>query len=298
MWFFFVAIFDMCRQYRISEILHKIIRVTHLELKSSVRLGVLSGLVAEKERTDLQYKELLKQSNAAFLSNLSTFTTDNAVGSTSSNPIIGGLNNNDELVFSFEVQEKIQRIIPVPRIDLNSADNVYCWLYVRLILQNFGFRVRFRLNMFVGAVLVLVVILQILVLKQVIIASSSKSSTTIHDAMTSVSYFQNMFTISILALFALVLVYFASLVNGEFTMHHGAVASHVLRNKMILHREKRKPSLTAAQTETLIEAIDALDVCISSIEINNAVSPYRVISLFLNRIIVFTLNSAPFRYSE
>ena len=45
--------------------------------------------------------------------------------------------------------------IKVPRISFHTPGNVYSWLYLRGVMQNFGVRVRFRLDCYVGCVTLL-----------------------------------------------------------------------------------------------------------------------------------------------
>ena len=43
----------------------------------------------------------------------------------------------------------------IPRISTAYESNIVAWTYTRILLQNFGDRFRFRLNMFVGQLLLI-----------------------------------------------------------------------------------------------------------------------------------------------
>jgi hypothetical protein len=209
------------------------IRTTHLELQSTVRLGKMSGYVVDREKSDNQYADLLKQSNSAFLTKFSAYSEDTRKKSgtvDSVNPMQKG-KVSKKYDFTEEIRDKVRDMIPVPRVDLDIADNVYSWLYLRLILQNFGFRVRYRINMFVATVLIVVAALMIACINTVFNSSQSDDPNELSEVIVGPVFVKNMLTITIVYVFLLVLVYFGSLVNSEFMMHRGSISAYIGKEK-------------------------------------------------------------------
>lgn len=173
--------------------------------------------------------------------------------------------------------------MPIPRIDLDRADNVYSWLYTRLVLQNFGFRVRYRINMFVAAMLFYVLVIMLVILNEVIEKQQKQTNAADDDAVkeliVNINFVQSMLSTLFFTIFAFLLIYFGSIVNEEFKMHRGAVSSYVLRNRAKLYTEKKNDTLSKEEEEHLHEAVEALIVAQDAIEINNETRPYKIVGI-------------------
>lgn len=280
-WFFYVTIFDMARQYRIARILQKMIRTTHLELQTTVRLGNISGsAAANAQKAAVQLEELVKQSNKAFLNRLSIFRENDkparpASVQVTTNPMTAKATEKKIYDFSDQTKERVAEIIPVPRLSLDSADNVYSWLYIRLVLQDFGYRVRFRLNVYIYVVLFVSFGLMLVAISRLYNAFIDSDNSELGRVMRGQPFIQTLITISIFFLLTIILAYFASLVNEQFMKHRGDMMSYVVKNRAKLYATKKSHEVH----EDLQDAVDALEVTISAIEIKNELSPYRILGV-------------------
>jgi len=54
-------------------------------------------------------------------------------------------------------------MLPIPKISVHTADNVYGWMYARSVMQNYGTRVRFRMDVYVGCTSLLLFVLMIFI---------------------------------------------------------------------------------------------------------------------------------------
>ena len=274
---FYVAIFDMARQYRISRILHKMIRVTHLELTAAVNVGDFSDS---------------SETYANYFSKANNMTCDLPIFDHVVKEIQNPMNKKTEStalrdsinsVMSPDVRMKVSKSMPIPRIDLDRADNVYSWLYTRLVLQNFGFRVRYRINMFVACMLFFTLVLMLVIINKVIetkqIETSNDDDQAVRNLVTNVNFVQSMITTAVFTIFGVLLIYFGSIVNEDFSMHRGAISSYVVRNRSRLYIGKTTGTLSEKEMEDLEEAVDALVVAQEAIEINNETNPYKIVGV-------------------
>jgi hypothetical protein len=272
----------MARQYRIARILQKMIRTTHLELQTTVRLGNISGsAAANAQKEAMQLEDLLKQSNKAFLNRLSMFKGNDkpvrpASVQVTTNPMAAKLTEKRFYDFSDQTKERVSEIIPVPRLSLDSADNVYSWLYIRLVLQDFGYRVRFRLSCYIYIVLFVSFGLMLVSISRLYNAFIDSDSSELPRVLRGHPFIQALITVSIFFLLTIILAYFASLVNEQFMNHRGDMMSYVVKNRAKLYVAKKSHEIH----EDIQDAVDALEVTISAIEIKNELSPYRVIIPF------------------
>jgi hypothetical protein len=281
LWFFYVAIFDAARQYRIARILHKLIRTTHLELQTTVRLGN-SGNSGQQKKS-AQLADLIKQSNQSFLKRLSQFRPADdgrekgaVLQDSVTNPMATKASMRKAIEFSEETKIRVAEIIPVPRLNLDCADNVYSWLYIRIVLQNFGFRVRNRIDIYVSIVLFVILGLMAATIGKLYRASQSSDNSMLSDTLKGQVFVQIQIVVGTFLICLIVLAHFGNLVNNQFMTHRGEMMSYMLKNKVKLYHMKKAGEFSSEQREELEDAVGALEVTISAIEINNELSPYRV----------------------
>ncbi len=286
---FYVAIFDMARQYRISRILHKMIRVTHLELNAAVEFGDFG------EGSDT-YSSLFSKANSASCD----IPAIGHIVQDIKNPLNSN-NNNDsnpnntastaprnlavDSMISAQDRIKVSKSMPIPRIDLDNADNVYTWLYARLVLHNFGYRVRYRINMFVACILFFTLVLMLVILNKVIRSSQLGNAGNADDdgvfttLIADVNFVQSMIVTAVFIAFTFLLIYFGSIVNEEFSLHRRAISSYVVRNRSRLYIGKSRNTLSKQEEEDLEEAVEALVIAQEAIEINNETNPYKIVGV-------------------
>ena len=274
---FYVAIFDMARQYRISRILHKMIRVTHLELTAAVDM---EGTAEDSNSYNNFFSNMNKASLDVTLVDGPDVNIQNPLNTTFRS---NSLEKTISSVITTKDRLRISKMIPVPRIDLGRADNVYSWLYCRLILQNFGFRVRYRINLFVAVILFFTMVLMLVILNEVIekkqYESNNDDARAVKALVTNVNFVQSMIATAVFTVFAFLLIYFASIVNYEFSLHRGAISSYVVRNRSELYIGKSMNKLSEDEQHHLHEAVEALVVAQEAIEINNEANPYKIIGI-------------------
>jgi hypothetical protein len=97
----------------------------------------------------------------------------------------------------------------LPRIDARSDSNIVTWTYCRVMLQSFGDRFRFRLDVFVGIVSALVLLLAAIAL---ILAFSTSNGTRIFF---SAFFLQVLLAVCVVLLFLITLSFEGSQWNRE-----------------------------------------------------------------------------------
>jgi hypothetical protein len=143
----FVVIYDVIRGRKGFHYIRRMMRLTDFEYdKRVIRLGRLpmreiDKFHSQKERDNInRYIKHVTSSKSDGESKRSSTKSRNKAHSTAEF-------HTDEIGL---IHVKEEDFAHIPRISVKYESNVMVWAYTRLMLQNFGDRFRFRLDVFIG----------------------------------------------------------------------------------------------------------------------------------------------------
>ena len=159
----------------------------------------------------------------------------------------------------------------------------YTQTYSRLILQYFGDRFRFRLDIFVGIIVVTVIIL---ITSGLLIAFEEKNK----EFLTSCFMFQSMFTVFIVFIFLIIFSFTGAQTNDELDHHRGDLTAHIIKaeRQRTTFLSKLQAGYCTKYYEAELERIDNRQKTLETYQ--NTVSEY-------NNLKPFTVVGIPARYA-
>lgn len=171
----------------------------------------------------------------------------------------------------------------LPRINFDHSHNIVAWTHARLVMQNFGERFRFRIELYVIASITMLVIMMAVGLLNMGMAA---------DRMTlffTPWFLQTLLSVTMCIAFNVAIMHTGSAVNESLESHSQTMCTHSLR----LHRKieslhsamhcdtsSSTDALTSAallkEAEKLGEVAEKLEAMRSVVETNTQQRPYKV----------------------
>ena len=167
----------------------------------------------------------------------------------------------------------------VPKVDLRYAQNVYSWMYTRLILQSYGKRMLFRFDSYIGAYLVIGLGLTIALIYNTFIA-------TPYELFAMPIFVHTLLFVFVLLTVMSLIIYLFSNVNDRYCEHLQAISLNELKleselSKLIGKKENLMfANKNCGDVEQEIwrrdESIKALGRASEVIRISNELNPLKV----------------------
>jgi hypothetical protein len=114
----------------------------------------------------------------------------------------------------------------IPRLSFDCVDNILAWTYTRLALQNFGDRFRFRIDIYVGGTIAIMILLIVVSLAAVFSYNDK------FNALRSSFVLQSLVTVNLIYLFLLVITYLSGLMNEKYKNQKQLLTRHCMRQRM------------------------------------------------------------------
>ena len=168
----------------------------------------------------------------------------------------------------------------LPRICFDNSHNIVAWTHARLVMQNFGERFRFRLELYVIASIAMLVVMMSVGL--LVLGMSSNRIETFLAPW----FLQTLLSVTMCIGFNVMIMYRGAGVNDALRAHNHSLCTHSLRlhrkietchNALLsdtLHGEER--TQVQEELESLESVVEKLESMRSVIETNGELKPYRV----------------------
>jgi hypothetical protein len=163
----------------------------------------------------------------------------------------------------------------IPKLDLDlDASNIYAWLYARLLLQNFGERMLFRMELYVGAYLLVAVALAVIFITGIYSAADPWA------VLARPFYIQ----VAIILFAALLLVQLhiaeAAAVNTEMETHQHSLQLNITKiQARLAWKSESESHTTAKDIEKLKLCVFALENALSATKVSDRSNPLRVFGI-------------------
>eukprot|EP01033_Poteriospumella_lacustris_P007799 gene7799-5610_t len=165
--------------------------------------------VSDVERASTASAAMLRASTASFCS-------------TTMDPTSGALHRYTEI--GERLAEDGGRA-EIPRVSFDDVDNVLAWTFARLALQNFGDRFRFRIDIYVGGTIAIMVVLIVISLAVVF------SYNNRFEALRSSFVLQSLVTVNLIYLFLMAFTFLSGLMNEKYKDQKQLLTRHSLRQR-------------------------------------------------------------------
>jgi hypothetical protein len=167
----------------------------------------------------------------------------------------------------------------LPRMSFDESHNIVAWTHARLVMQNFGERFHFRLELYVIAAMAMLVVMMVLGLLHLGLSDHRM------ETFLMPWFLQSLLSVTMCIAFLVTIMQTGALVNGKMEQHSQTMCSHSLRlNRKAEHL--RVALLTEAdphtreEMERKIEKLNAvaekLEAMRAIIETNTQFKPFRI----------------------
>jgi hypothetical protein len=302
----YVAVVDVLRQKSMFNDLNSMIRLTDIMVTAELSTGAKAISTEEKRHSEMRVAEILsiKPSVAADISKYSRFVfedpdsdsmskTDNEarngepIVARATPAVTSALQDDSHSLESDAKRTSVlgERIYKdneyhmLPRISFDESHNIVAWTHARLVMQNFGERFHFRLEMYVIAAMAMLVVMMALGLLNLGL------STHRQELFFSPWFLQTLLSVSMCIVFLIVIMQAGACVNDTLESHSQTMCSHALR----LNRKVEKVQLRLLdekdegnrrklklKIEKLNDTIDKLEAMRAVIETNTQLKPFKI----------------------
>jgi hypothetical protein len=311
----YIAVVDVFRQKSMFNDLNSMIRLTDIMVTAELSTGAKAISAEERRNCEMRVAEILsiKPSVAADISKYSKFvfedpdrdTIANALGDAGPDgPSVGGMRPTvARAVFAEPIPppppapldspdanakrtsvlgERIYKdneYHMLPRISFDESHNIVAWTHARLVMQNFGERFHFRLELYVIAAMAMLVVMMALGLLNLGL------STHRLELFFSPWFLQTLLSVSMCIVFLILIMQTGACVNDTLESHSQTMCSHALR----LNRKVEKVQLRLLdekdegnrrklklKIEKLNDTIDKLEAMRAVIETNTQLKPFKI----------------------
>eukprot|EP00602_Paraphysomonas_sp_CaronLab_P006072 CAMPEP_0185017552 /NCGR_PEP_ID=MMETSP1103-20130426/493_1 /TAXON_ID=36769 /ORGANISM="Paraphysomonas bandaiensis, Strain Caron Lab Isolate" /LENGTH=298 /DNA_ID=CAMNT_0027547015 /DNA_START=1079 /DNA_END=1972 /DNA_ORIENTATION=- len=109
----------------------------------------------------------------------------------------------------------------IPQIDMRHTTNYIVWMQARTILHNFGYRVRFRLDMYNGGIIFLLVVLLLSLVTSVIRNNPN-------ELFVNAEFLQTLLWIVVFSICLAAIIFIAHMTNKKMQSHRHIISSHMV----------------------------------------------------------------------
>jgi hypothetical protein len=302
----YVAVVDVLRQKSMFNDLNNMIRLTDIMVTAELSTGAKSISAEEKRHSEMRVAEILsiKPSVAADVSKYTRFVfevhdrdsiastagdgraDESASKRTSSPPPTSTAAETPSLDSNAKRTSVLgERIYKdneyhmLPRISFDESHNIVAWTHARLVMQNFGERFHFRLELYVIAAMAMLVVMMALGLLNLGLAQHRL------ELFFSPWFLQTLLSVSMCIVFLVVIMQTGACVNDTLESHSQTMCSHALR----LNRKVEKVQLRLVdekdesvrrklklKVEKLNDTIEKLESMRAVIDTNTQLKPFKI----------------------
>jgi hypothetical protein len=169
----------------------------------------------------------------------------------------------------------------VPRITFEYPENFLAWAILRVTVQNFGLRFRFRTDIYVIFIAIVIIGIMILSITEITIANDKL------EVFQSVYTIQAIYCVAVLVIFLIFISFVGAEVNNELIAHNRTLSAHLIKVKAKLHYSGSIYSTSDgmengqfSSNQTLLEKqAEVLSDVIDILEVNNELRPFKFFGL-------------------
>jgi hypothetical protein len=293
----YIAMVDVYRQLSMMSDLNCMIRLTDIMLYAE--LSSISQDLSEREldRVDQRVAEIIsiKGSSEAFLPVQFEDPDEDAPdiyhhepashSATSAQPVLAEahvVQSQGMVGRSCVLGERIYKDNEahwLPRLSFDESHNIVAWTHARLVMQNFGERFHFRLEMYVASAIAMVLILMVLGLLHLGLSEHRM------ETFLTPWFLQSLLSVTMCIAFLVMIVQTGALVNGKMEQHSQTMCSHSLRlNRkaenlrvaLLTERDAHAREEMERKIEKLNAVAEKLEAMRAIIETNTEIKPFRI----------------------
>ena len=194
----------------------------------------------------------------------------------------------------------------IPTLDFYITQNVYAWMYTRLILQNYGRRMLFRMDLYTGFYLLFM--LALMAFFVVVIYKSDRPGKI--RILSSAVFMQCAFLSAVILFLILILILVADQVNAEYRKHVHTISSisigmetelAMITGKIRKRREHAHAEVSEVESDKyrmgdLDETIKALSRATAAVKLSNEENPLTVLTVVAAKALALSILSTVFAY--
>ena len=167
----------------------------------------------------------------------------------------------------------------LPRIDFNSSHNIVAWTHARLVMQNFGERFKFRLELYVICAMAMLLVMMVVAL-----FTLGMSQNRMRTFLTP-WFMQVLLSVTMCVGFLIIIMQCGASVNSILQSHSQTLCSHALRLNRKVEKvqfqlqhetDPKKIDTLTEKVEHLKEIIEKLDSMTEIIDTNTEMRPFKV----------------------
>lgn len=168
----------------------------------------------------------------------------------------------------------------LPRICFDNSHNIVAWVHARLVMQNFGERFRFRLEMYVIASIAMMAVMMAVGLLALGMSSQRL------EMLCTPWFLQTLLSVTMCIGFNLLIMHCGASVNEALSAHNHTLCTHSLRllrkvetlNNALLSdtAPEEERAFIEQRVESLLAVAEKLDSMRSVIETNAELKPFKV----------------------
>lgn len=169
----------------------------------------------------------------------------------------------------------------IPRVAFEFPENILSWAYLRITIQAFGERFRYRTDIYVGMTLTVMLVLMIMTLAYLIMAPNRQAE------FGRVYVLEAIIAVTVMVIFLLLISLSGAMVNEELALHSRTLAARALRtrSRLIFREEQRCDNdndveNTAESDEELwARQIECIEGVMDIVDVNNELRPFKVLGM-------------------
>jgi len=293
----YIAIVDVYRQLAMMSDLNCMIRLTDLMLHTEMSSSMNEVSKYEQNRVDQRVAEIISIRSPVDECYTQTVynpvyfedpDADNQIVSPADQPCILGerLYNDNEAHL-------------LPRICCDESHNIVAWTHARLVMQNFGERFKFRLELYVIAALAMLVVMMVVGLAQVGLSERRV------DTFLTPWFLQTLLSVSMCVVFLVLIMQTGASVNEKMEQHNQTLCSQALRlSRKIEHltpdlqheQDPLKRADIEAKIEQLSQTADKIDTMSGILDTNPALKPFKVFGFTANSSLTMSILTTAFSF--
>lgn len=285
--FLSLVLFDAARLKHMVEIMHCMVRSSDVMLGLSLSLNETVTETSHryaKERSNaiIEINERSPWRGSVSLSSKSQSQKSKVGASTSPKESEEGTPKTKSLQRSSRViGEKVAdhgSEALIPRVNFNFPENIMAWAYLRITIQSFGDRFRFRTDIYAGFTLFIMLILMVMTMTFIIVSPNRAKE------FTSTYVIQSLIAVTVLVAYLVLISLKGAMVNEELALQNRTLSYRALRmrSRMIFHEERCCNDPEAGEDdddELLAKQIESIDAVMEILSVNNELRPFKFLGM-------------------
>ena len=219
----YIAIVDVYRERAIMQDLNCMIRLTDLMLHTELSSSAGDVTQYEQSRVDQRVAEIMSIRSVPEAGNNGISPTYNPVHFEDPDAEAPIFKPADATCVIGERIYKDNEAHLTPRICCDESPNIVAWTHARLVMQNFGERFKFRLELYVIAAMAMLLVMMAAGLVELGLSERRM------DTFLTPLFLQNLLSVSMCVLFLALIMQTGAQVNEKMEQHNQTLCSHALR---------------------------------------------------------------------